>query len=103
MEIPKHIQERLTFSEGKNDHRLNARVVTVKPVDPCEACGIELEDTRRTKIALCSQPIEHWREYCYTCKMVSVLRENNFQGVAELNRHLARFGCQNTNKGKISS
>ena len=73
------------FYERVQDHTINQGIKRIIPAAPCEACGLELEDTRRTKLAKCSDPIPHWREYCYVCRQVSVAGENTFMPTAELN------------------
>lgn len=80
--IPKHILDRCEFSTRKNDS--TEYLVKIKPEHPCE-CGVELDNTRRTRIQRTVEPVPHWREYCYTCKLVSILGANSWMRAAELN------------------
>jgi hypothetical protein len=80
--IPKQILDRCEFRTTKQDS--TEYLVKIKPEKPCE-CGQELDDTRRTRIQRTVEPVPHWREYCYTCKLVSILGENSWMRAAELN------------------
>ena len=85
-QIPKEILERLEFEKPSAynlDHCLS--VISVKAVDPCDSCGLELDEVRRVKIQRNQEPRPHWREYCYTCKLVSPLGEDDWQPTQQLN------------------
>ena len=80
--IPKEILDRCEFKSSKQDS--TEYLVRIKPVAPCE-CGKELDDTRRVRLAKTAEPIPHWREYCSTCKLVSIWGENNWMSAKDLN------------------
>jgi hypothetical protein len=81
-EIPKEILDRCEFKSTKQDSTLY--LTRIKPLEPCP-CGKELDDTRRVRLARTVEPIPHWREYCQTCKLVSIMGENSWMRAAELN------------------
>jgi hypothetical protein len=87
-QIPKEILDRCEFRSTKADS--TEYLVRIKPIAPCE-CGAELDDTRRTRIQRTVEPKPHWREYCYTCKLVSVLGEGNWQSAKELNAKMRKL------------
>ena len=80
--IPKEILDRCEFKSSKQDS--TEYLVRIKPIAPCE-CGKELEDTRRVRLAKTVEPRPHWREYCITCKLVSIYNENTWMKPVELN------------------
>ena len=86
-EIPKEILDRCEFKNSKQDSTLY--LVKIKPEHPCE-CGLELDDIRRTRIQKTLEPAEHWREYCYTCKRVSILNQNDWHTAKELNAKMRK-------------
>lgn len=85
-EIPKEIFDRLEFENATthNDNH-NLRITKVRAIAPCESCGRQLDETRYVRIQKNEQPRPHWREYCYTCKLVSPLGEHDWQATQELN------------------
>lgn len=87
-QLPKHILDRCEFSTRKNDS--TEYLVRIKPEEPCE-CGAELDDIRRTRIQKNVEPVPHWREYCYTCKLVSVLGAGDWQTASELNAKMRKM------------
>ena len=85
-ELPKEIAERIVLEPiSKTDPTL--RITKIRPLEPC-ACGAELDDTRVVRIQKNNSPFDHWREYCYTCKRVSLLDENNWKNTHELNQEM---------------
>lgn len=82
-DIPKHIQDRCVFQPIGRDDPIK-KIKSIKPIEPCP-CGQELEDTRRVRLARTVEPILHWREYCNTCKLVSIAGENNWYTARDLN------------------
>jgi hypothetical protein len=81
--LPKDIEERITWDQRKDDSTFD-RVKSIRPVEPCE-CGKTLDEIRRVRLARTVEPIPHWREYCSTCKLVSIWRENNWMSAKDLN------------------
>lgn len=81
-EIPKEILDRCEFKNTKQDSTLY--LTRIKPIAPCP-CGQELDDTRRVRLAKTKEPVPHWREYCQTCRRVSIRGENNWMPPRELN------------------
>jgi hypothetical protein len=79
--IPKDILDRCTFKVDKDSTEY---LVRIKPIDPCP-CGKLLDDTRRVRLARTVEPIPHWREYCSTCKLVSIYNENTWMPAKDLN------------------
>ena len=82
--IPKDILDRCTFKVDKDN---NETISAIKPLEPCP-CGRVLEDVRRVRLAKTKEPIPHYREYCITCKLVSVLDHNTWMPARELNNKL---------------
>ena len=81
-DIPKDILDRCEFVVGIHDP--TPYIKSIRPVDPCP-CGEELKDIRRVRLAKTSEPVPHWREYCSTCKLVSIRGENNWMTAKDLN------------------
>ena len=84
--IPEQILERLEFERATTQNLgVCLSVKSVKAIAPCEACGVELDAVRRVRIQRNSEPKPHWREYCYTCKLVTVAGEGDWQEPQQLN------------------
>ena len=81
-DIPKDILERCEFTTGIHDP--TPYIKRIQPLDPCP-CGKTLDDIRRVRLQKNSDPVPHWREYCYTCKLVSIYNENTWMKPVELN------------------
>lgn len=86
-EIPKEIAERLTFESSPQDSTLY--LTRIKPEEPCE-CGRELDNTRVVRISYVVSPVPHWREWCNTCKLVSIYDEHDFKEATELNKQMRK-------------
>lgn len=84
--IPKEIQERITWDERKDDSTFD-RVKRIRPLEPCP-CGQQLTDIRRVRLARTQEPQSHWREYCSTCKLVSIWNANDWKTAHELNAEM---------------
>ena len=84
--IPKEISDRCTFTNTQYDEH-NHRITAIKPIDPCP-CGKELDDIRRVRLAKTKEPQPHWREYCMTCKLVSLADANDWKTSHELNAEM---------------
>jgi hypothetical protein len=95
--MPKEIADRCTFKTTPQD--FTPRIHKIAPLQPCE-CGKELENTRLVRLQKNSEPQPHWREYCYTCKLVSVLNANDWKTAHELNAEmrLKAFDLQKNNQ-----
>lgn len=83
--IPKEILCRLTFTSTKFDP--TPHITQIVPVEPCP-CGEPLTDTRIVRLSKNQEPVPHWREYCHTCRRVSILGENTWYDTRELNRKM---------------
>lgn len=98
--IPQEISCRLQFEKGEmNKH--TPRVKGITPIEPCEHCGKSLLTTRVTRIARAQDPFVHWREFCYTCKLVCVHRSNDWKSCHELNRELRSAKYQDLHRKKV--
>ena len=84
--IPKEISDRCTFTVTQYDEH-NHRITAIKPIAPCE-CGKELDDIRRVRLARTKEPQPHWREYCTTCRLVSIAGANDWMLARDLNAHM---------------
>ncbi len=84
-EIPKEILDRCTFKSIRDDPI--EKIHNIVPLEPC-ACGVELMDVRRVRIQQTKEPQPHWREYCSTCKLVSVLDANDWKPASVLNAEM---------------
>jgi hypothetical protein len=83
--IPKDILDRCEFRSTAQDS--TEYLVRIKPLEDCP-CGRELDNTRRVRLAKTVEPRPHWREYCITCKLVSVLDHNTWMPAKVLNDKL---------------
>lgn len=92
-EIPKEILDRLEFRAVAKCDPIK-KVVRIKPIAPCEACGRELEEVRRITIQPRCEPVRHRREYCFNCRLVAVSGTNEFMPCHELNRIMRRWKIQ---------
>ena len=94
-EIPEHIKQRCEFAIEDQI----CKVRSIIPIEPC-VCGRTLTDTRITRLQRNSSPHLHWREYCYSCKLVNIVGENNWQTADQLNREMrtAAFNQKNQEK-----
>lgn len=92
-DIPKEILDRLEFETPNihNDHH-NPRITKVQAIAPCESCGLEIDEVRRVRIQRNQEPKPHWREYCYTCKLVSPAGEDDWQPTQQLNFKMRQSG-----------
>ena len=81
--IPTEISNRCTFVNTQYDQH-NHRITAIKPIEPCP-CGRELNDIRRVRLARTAEPQPHWREYCTTCRLVSIAGANDWMLAKELN------------------
>ena len=99
-DIPKHIRDRCTFQSIAKGDPIE-KIKSIKPVDPCP-CGRELEDVRRVRLAKTVEPIPHWREYCNTCKLVSIAGENNWYPAKDLNCIMRKADFTPKNHTKIT-
>lgn len=86
--IPTEISDRCTFTNTQYDQH-NTRITAIKPIDPCP-CGRKLEDIRRVRLQKMSEPKPHWREYCYTCRLVSLRDKNTWYSATDLNAIIRR-------------
>jgi len=82
-DIPKDIRDRCVFQSIAKDDPIE-KIKAIKPIEPCP-CGQELTDTRRVRLARTVEPIPHWREYCQTCRLVSIAGENSWHKAKDLN------------------
>jgi hypothetical protein len=82
--IPKDILDRCTFKVDKDN---NESISAIKPLEDCP-CGRVLDNTRRVRLAKTKEPHPHYREYCHTCKLVSILYHNTWMPARELNNKL---------------
>ena len=90
-QIPKEILSRLVFeTPNKHNDHLNLRIKKVCATAPCESCGMELDAERRVRLQRNQEPKPHWREYCYSCKLVSHGGTNDWQQTQELNAKMRR-------------
>ena len=85
-DIPKHIADRCQFKPLCKGDPIE-KISNIQPIAPC-ACGRELTATRIVRIGITVYPETHWREYCNTCKLTSILGENDWKPAAELNREM---------------
>ena len=85
--IPKHIQERLTFGTPKHSGSSVNDIPndTVPPVlekiiqtDGCESCGRELTETRVVHHKKLINPYTHWSHQCKTCNMFQCAKTGKF-------------------------
>ena len=83
--IPKEILDRCEFRSTAQDS--TEYLVRITPLEDCP-CGRELDNTRRVRLAKTKEPRPHWREYCITCKLVSVLNHNDWKTANALNAEL---------------
>jgi hypothetical protein len=79
--IPKDILDRCTFKVDKDN---NESISAIKPLEDCP-CGRVLDDVRRVRLAKTKEPHPHYREYCITCKLVSILDHNTWMSAKVLN------------------
>ena len=93
-EIPKEILDRCTFGSTIKGDPIE-KIKNIVPLNPCP-CGKVLDDTRRVRIHKVREPKPHWREYCYTCKMVSFRDQNTWYTAQDLNMLIR---SQNSSKG----
>jgi len=84
-DIPKDILDRCTFTVDRKDN--TTKITNITPLDPCP-CGRVLDGVRRVRLAKTREPRPHYREYCHTCKLVSILDHNKWQSAYELNAKL---------------
>ena len=82
--IPKDILDRCTFKVDKDN---NESISAIKPLEDCP-CGRVLDDVRRVRLAKTKEPQPHWREYCSTCKLVSVRGANDWKLARDLNAEM---------------
>lgn len=87
MQIPKDILERITFKKTKLDP--TEYVKQIVPLEPCP-CGKILNEIRRCRVTKCVEPQVHWREFCYVCKKVSIMNENDWHNAHDLNAKLRK-------------
>ena len=86
--IPKEILDRCEFRSTAQDS--TEYLVRIKPIDPCP-CGKELDDIRRVRLARTQEPQPHWREYCTTCRLVSIWNANDWMLAKELNAQMRQI------------
>ena len=82
-DIPKEILDRCTFKRFAKDDPIE-KIHTIVPIAPCP-CGRILDDVRRVRLNKTKEPYPHWREYCITCKLVSIGGENDWKPARDLN------------------
>jgi len=84
-EIPKEILDRCTFKVNPSDN--TKKLHKIKPMTDCP-CGVQLESIRYVRIRKTVEPRPHYREYCATCKLTSMLGKNDWKPAAELNQEI---------------
>ena len=87
-DIPKQILDRCEFRSTAQDS--TEYLVRIKPIDPCP-CGRLLDDIRRVRLAKTKEPRPHWREYCTTCRLVSIAGANDWMLAKELNAQMRQI------------
>ncbi len=96
-EIPKEILDRCTFKPTGHGDPIE-KIHKIVPVDPCP-CGATLDDIRLVRIQKNCEPHPHWREYCHTCKLVSILDANVWQPAQVLNAEMRQKNLLKNRKG----
>lgn len=73
MTIPKEILEQLEFERVSSaTPSAIPGVKKVKPLNPCEDCGVSVTKQRRVDIKLCSTGRLHWRGKCNICDRYNI-------------------------------
>jgi hypothetical protein len=93
-DIPKQILDRCTFKKQVDG---TEQIHKIKPIADC-VCGRVLESTRYVRIRRTVEPHPHYREYCITCKLVSVLDHNDWKSANELNAEMRSKNTSLTEK-----
>jgi hypothetical protein len=88
-EIPKDIYDRLVFRTTKHDS--TPYVVDIRPLEPCESCGKEIQNKRVVRIHQVVFPITHWREQCSLCNLCAVKGSNTWLPARELSEKLRKL------------